>query len=224
VLLFAVYAFVFIAVFDSRFGNSPHESRSDYAIGLFLGLSLLQMFQESMLLAPFAIVQNPNYVKKVVFPLEVLPIAPVFAAAFRCAVSLSLVLLATVLFGPGFSWQLFWLLPLLLSLMLLSAGVSFFLSALGVFLRDIGPLVQFLSVLLMFVSAVFYSFAQVPAAFAFLRFNPLLLIVEMGRGAVLWQTAPNIGELAYTLGSGAVLFVVGQTVFSSLRGAFSDVL
>lgn len=223
-LLFGVYAFVFIEVLDSRFGGSPTETRIDYAIGLFLGLSLLQLFQETMMTAPQVIVQNPNYVKKVVFPLEVLPVAAVAVAAFRCAISLLLVFSVAAWAGRGVGWEVVWLVPLMVALILLSLGTSFLLAALGVFLRDITPLVQFLSVLLMFASAVFYSFERIPASFGFLRYNPLLLIVEMGRGIVLWQQPPDVGDVLYVLGFGAFVYIVGQTVFSGLRGAFSDVL
>ncbi|PTY06630.1 hypothetical protein DB347_11360 [Opitutaceae bacterium EW11] len=223
-LLFAVYAFVFIAVFNSRFGTVESETRVDYAIGLFLGLCLLQMFQESMMVAPSLVVQNPNFVKKVVFPLEVLPAAAVGAAAFRCIVGLALVLASVEIWGPGLSGSVLWLFPILIALGLLSVGVALMLSAVGVFLRDIAPFVQFLSVLLMFVSAVFYSFSSIPPAFSFLRFNPLLIVVETSRHVVLWHQAPIAADVLYLFLCGVITFVLGQAAFSGLKPAFADVL
>lgn len=222
--LFAVYAFVFIAVFNGRFGVRPTETRLDYAIGLFLGLSLVQLFQESMTVAPLVIVQNTNYVKKVLFPLEILPLAAFCAAFFRCLVSLTLVLLAVVVWGPGLDATAWWLPVLLVMLGLLSLGVAWILAALGVFLRDLAPLMQFFSVLLMFTSAVFYSFDRIPGKFAFLRFNPLLIVVESGRGVLLWHVSPTGGDLWYLGVVATVTCLAGYAIFCSVKPAFSDVL
>ena len=223
-LLFGAYAFVFLAVFDGRFGISATETRLDYAIGLFLGLALLQLFQETMTTAPLVVVQNPNYVKKVVFPLEILPLAAFGGAFFRCLLAIMLVLLAVAIWGPGLSITVLWL-PLIVGLLaLLSLGLAWTLSALGVFLRDLAPLMQFFSVLLMFMSGVFYSLNRIPPAFSFLRYNPLLLIVEMSRSVVLWHQAPAVGDLIY-IGFLSVFFcLVGHLLFCVVKPAFSDVL
>ena len=223
-LLFGAYAFVFLAVFDGRFGISATETRLDYAIGLFLGLALLQLFQETMMTAPLVVVQNPNYVKKVVFPLEILPLAAFGGAFFRCLLAIMLVLLAVAIWGPGLSITVLWL-PLIVGLLaLLSLGLAWTLSALGVFLRDLAPLMQFFSVLLMFMSGVFYSLNRIPPAFSFLRYNPLLLIVEMSRSVVLWHQAPAVGDLIY-IGFLSVFFcLVGHLLFCVVKPAFSDVL
>lgn len=223
-LLFGAYGFVFLAVFDGRFGISATETRLDYAIGLFLGLALLQLFQETMTTAPLVVVQNPNYVKKVVFPLEILPLAAFGGAFFRCLLAIMLVLLAVAIWGPGLSITVLWL-PLIVGLLaLLSLGLAWTLSALGVFLRDLAPLMQFFSVLLMFMSGVFYSLNRIPPAFSFLRYNPLLLIVEMSRSVVLWHQAPAVGDLIYT-GLLSVFFcLVGHLLFCVVKPAFSDVL
>jgi lipopolysaccharide transport system permease protein len=223
-LLFGAYAFVFLAVFDGRFGISATETRLDYAIGLFLGLALLQLFQETMMTAPLVVVQNPNYVKKVVFPLEILPLAAFGGAFFRCLLAIMLVLLAVAIWGPGLSITVLWL-PLIVGLLaLLSLGLAWTLSALGVFLRDLAPLMQFFSVLLMFMSGVFYSLNRIPPTFSFLRYNPLLVIVEMSRSVVLWHQAPAVGDLVY-IGFLSVFFCLfGHLLFCVVKPAFSDVL
>lgn len=223
-LLFGAYAFVFLAIFDGRFGVSPNETRVDYAIGLFLGLALLQLFLETMTGAPVVIVQNPNYVKKVVFPLEVLPVAAFGAALFRCVVALGLVVFATAIWGPGLTATAWWL-PVLVGLLaILSLGTAWILSALGVFLRDLAPLMQFCSVLLMFASGVFYSIGKIPAGFAFLRFNPLSVLVEAARGVLLWHTSPAGSDLLWLglFSVGACL--VGHALFGALKPAFADVI
>ncbi len=223
-LLFGAYAFVFLAVFDGRFGVVPTETRVDYAIGLFLGLALLQLFQETITSAPIVIVQNPNYVKKVVFPLEILPVAAFGAAFFRCLVALLLVVIAVAIWGPGLAVTAWWL-PVIVGLLaILSLGVAWVLSALGVFLRDIAPLMQFFAVLLMFMSGVFYSLNRIPAGFSFLRYNPLLVIVESGRAVVLWHQSPSAGDLIYVGVVSVALCISGHLLFCTLKPAFSDVL
>lgn len=223
-LLFGVYGFVFIIVFEGRFGVVPTETRIDYAIGLFLGLTMLQLVQETMTVTPTVIAQNPNFVKKVVFPLEVLPVAALGAALFRCLVALVLVVLATEIWGSGLSATAWWLLVLVVFLGIFSMGVAWILSALGVFLRDLAPLMQFCSVLLMFISGVFYSVSKIPADFSFLRFNPLAIFVETARGALLWNISPTSAELLCLGAISTVTCLVGCALFANLKSAFADVL
>ncbi len=223
-LLFATYAFVFIIVFNGRFGVISTETRSDYAIALFLSLTLFQLFQEAIVLAPVVIVQNPNYVKKVVFPLEVLPVAAFGAALFRCLISLALVLVAVLIWGPGISSTVLWLPVVVGFLALLSLGVTWTLAAFGVFLRDLAPLMQFFAVVLMFTSGVFYSLDKLPGAFRFLRYNPLWIVVESGRRVLLWHQPPDTGDIVYLGIVSTAICLVGHLIFRCLEQAFSDVL
>jgi lipopolysaccharide transport system permease protein len=223
-LLFAVYAFVFLIVFDGRFGVVPTETRADFAIGLFLGLSLAQLFQETLTTAPLLVVQNPNYVKKVVFPLEILPVAAVGAALFRCLVSLGLVVLAGAIWGPGIALTACWLPVIVGLLVLLSLGVAWTLSALGVFLRDLAQLAQFFAVLLTFMSGIFYSLGSLPASFSFLSYNPLLVLIDAGRNVLLWHRPPSVPDLTYVGLVSVLLCLIGHLIFAALKPAFSDVL
>jgi lipopolysaccharide transport system permease protein len=223
-LLFGAYAFVFLAVFDSRFGVVPGETRADYAIGLFLGLAMLQLFQETMTGSPGIIVQNPNFVKKVVFPLEILPAAAFGAALFRCLVAMGLVVVAAAIWGHGLDATSGWLAVLVGLLAIFSLGVCWILSSLGVFLRDLAPLMQFCSVLLMFVSGVFYSLRSIPAAFSFLRFNPLLVFVETARSALLWHIPPSAADVGYLAVLSIGTCLLGYAMFGALKPAFADVI
>lgn len=223
-LLFCAYAFVFVVIFKGHFGVVPTETRMDYSIGLFLSLALLQLLQEALTVSPMTIVQNPNYVKKVVFPIEILPVAAFGAAFFRCLVSLGFVAVACAAWGPGLSSSAFWLPFVVLMLGLLCLGIGWILAALGVFLRDLMPLMQFFSVLLMFMSAVFYSAAQIPHAFSFLQLNPLLIAIETCRDVLLWHIQPTVGNLVY-LGTVSVLTCfLGHALFCAVKPAFADVL
>ncbi len=223
-LMLALYVLVFGYIFAGSFGR-PEESRIDYGLGIFLGLALFHFASEVLVTSPTIIVSNPNFVKKVVFPLEVLPAANVGAACIHLAIGLGLVLLGVLAFGHGLSWAALWLPVILLPLVLAGLGLGWLFSALGVFLRDIGQLMQFLSLALLFASAVFYPVSKIPgAAWLVLRYNPVLLAIELARDAVLWREPLNYVHLAYLYGFGLVAAYAGYAVFRRLKPAFADVL
>jgi lipopolysaccharide transport system permease protein len=224
VLLFAAYAFVFVVVFEGRFGVVTSETRMDYVLGMFLALVLVQLCLEIVGTAPTAITLHANYVKKVVFPLEVLPASMVAAALFRCVVSLIIVLLTAAIWGPGLTWWATMIIPLLLALALLALGIGWSFAALGVFIRDLASFTQFLTVILMLMSAVFYPLARVPDRFAIVRLNPLAVAAEEARNVVLWHLSPDFGSLGYLAAWGIVSCLAGHAFFRTVKPAFADVL
>ncbi len=224
-LMLGLYVLVFGYIFGGTFGVLPDETRVDYALGIFLGLTLFHFVAEVLGISPGIIVGNPNFVKKVVFPLEILPAANVGGAVFHLMISLGLVMLSLVLFGTSISVGIFWLPVIVLPLILLGLGVAWLISALGVFLRDIGQIMQFLSLALMFSSAVFYSAQKIPApAWTFMRFNPVLLAIELARDAALWARPLNFNHLAYLYAVGLAACYLGHLAFRKMKPAFADVL
>lgn len=223
-LMLALYVLVFGYIFSGTFGR-PGETRLEYGLTIFLGLTLFHFVTESLVTAPAVIVGNPNFVKKVVFPLEVLPAANVGAAAVHLLVGLALVLAGVLLFGEGLSLSALWLPVILLPLLLLCLGVNWLFSALGVFLRDVAQVIQFLSMALLFASAVFYPVSSIPAAaWVFMRFNPVLIAVELARNTVLWHEPIRLTHLGYLYGVALVSCYAGYAVFRRLKPAFADVL
>lgn len=224
-LMLGLYVLVFGYIFDGKFGVLPNETRVDYALGIFLGLTLFHFVSEVLGVSPSTIVGNPNFVKKVVFPLEILPAANVGGALIHLMISLGLVLLCLGIFGIGFSAGIFWLPVIMIPVILLTLGIAWFMSALGVFLRDIGQIMQFLTMALMFSSAVFYSTHKIPAAaWQFMRFNPVLLAIELARDAALWQRPLNYHHLAYLYAAGLASCCFGHLAFRRMKPAFADVL
>jgi lipopolysaccharide transport system permease protein len=202
-----------------------HESRFDYALGMLVGLTLFGFTAESLGGSAAVIVSNPNFVKRVVFPLQILPIANVGAALFHLLISFTLVLLGIMLLGPGLMLGTFWLPVIMLPVILLAMGIAWLFSALGVFFRDIGQVMQFLTNILMFSSAVFYSAQRIPApAWNFMRFNPVLLAIDLARDAVLWSRPLNYHHLAYLYIAGFTACNIGYFVFRRMKPAFADVL
>ncbi|HET7535613.1 MAG TPA: ABC transporter permease [Candidatus Didemnitutus sp.] len=224
-LMLGLYVFVFGYIFGGTFGIVPNESRIEYALGIFLGLTLFHIVAEVLGLSPTVIVSNPNFVKKVIFPLEVLPAANVGAGIFHLLISLALVLLGILFFGPSLTIEVLWLPVILLPLVLMLLGLAWLFSAVGVFFRDIGQVMQFVSMGLMFSSAVFYSAQKIPAAaWMILRFNPILLAIELARDAVLWHRPVNFAHLAYLYACAVVICYLGHAAFRRMKPAFADVL
>src|SRR5262249_7776560 len=159
-----------------------------------------------------------NFVKKVVFPLEVLPVAQIGAAAFHLTVSLGLVLLGSLFGSFGLSWHALWLPVLVLPLLLLSLGMAWLLAAIGVFLRDIGQLTAFAVTVLLFARAVMIPAEKIyessETLWKILRFNPLLQIVDLARHTVLWQEPVPVNKLIYVYACALAIFGVGAVFFA----------
>jgi lipopolysaccharide transport system permease protein len=224
-LMLGLYVLVFGFIFGGSFGILADESRVDYALGIFLGLALFHFVSEVLSTSPSVIVGQPNFVKKVVFPLEVLPAANVGGALFHLLISLGLVLLGMLVFGSGLPVGVFWLPVIIIPLIFFGLGLAWFISALGVFLRDIGQLMQFLTMALLFASAVFYSAQKIPAAaWVFMRFNPILLAIELARDAALWDRPINYHHLGYLYAVGLAACWLGHYTFRRMKPAFADVI
>lgn len=222
--MLALYFFIFGHIYGTRFGTLKGETELDFAVALFLGLSLFHVFTEVLSQAPSAVLNQPNFVKKVVFPLEILPVAQVGAALFHCGAGLLLVVLGGAAGSAGLSWHLLLLPLLVVPLALLTLGVGWLLAAVGVFLRDIGQVTAFVATALLFASAVMYPPAKIPAGFEWLRHNPLLQIVDLARRTALWHQSMPWDQFAYVFAASAIVFAAGAVTFSLLRKSFAEVL
>ena len=225
--MLALYWFIFGKMFNSRFGILPHETEYDYVLAMFFGLAMYHVFTEALGWSPMMIAGNPNFVKKVVFPLEVLPVAKVGDGAYHLAISLGLVLFASLFGTAGIGFSVLWLPLLVLPLLMIALGVAWMLSAVGVFVRDVTQLTPFVGTALQFASAVMFApakIAQVPLAWDILRLNPLLQILDLGRRVVLWHEPMHWVRLGYVYGFAIVTLVLGYACFMLLRRSFADVI
>lgn len=224
-LLLGLYVFVFGFIFGGHFGMIPNETKVDFALALFLGLTIFGLTAEVLATSPMIITSSPNFVKKVVFPLEVLPAAAVGASIFRMLIGLVFTLVGIIVLGPGFHPSLLWLPVIILPVVLGCLGAAWLISSLGVFFQDISQVMNFLTQAIMYASALFYSSKIIPpAAWTVLRFNPVLLAIELSRNAALWHQAINFRQLGYLYASGLLICYFGHFVFRRLRPAFADVL
>ena len=223
VFMLVVYTFVFSVIFKSRWGGD--ESRTLFALVLFVGMIVLGLFSEVVNRAPSIILANVNYVKKVVFPIELLPVITMGAALFHALISLSVLLMAFLLFNGFLHWTVIFAPLILLPLVIMTLGISWMLSAIGVFLRDFSQTIGLITTVLMFLSPVFYPVTAVPERFRpFIMANPLTFIIEQAREVLIWGRLPNwIGLGSYTLVA-TMLAWAGYTLFQKMRKGFADVL
>jgi lipopolysaccharide transport system permease protein len=224
-VLLLIYTFVFGVVFKARWPNAKTDNLGEFAITLFCGLTFFNMFSDTINRAPGIIVNVPNYVKRVVFPLEILVASTLGSALFHALVSLSILLAATLLINGTIQWTLVLLPLVVLPLIFLSLGLGWFLASLGVFVRDISYSVTLIVQVLFFVTPIFYPLDAIPEPFQTLvRLNPLTSIIENSRRVILWGGTPSwIGWAAWLLVTGMVM-ILGYAWFMKTKKAFADVI
>ena len=224
VFMLLVYTFVFAVIFRSRWG-SGEESRAAFAVMLFVGMIVASLFGEIVNRAPGLIVGNVNYVKKVVFPLEVLPLVSTGAALFHSLVSLVVLVLAIVLLYGQLHWTVLLVPVVLLPLVVLATGLAWFAASLGVFLRDVGQFTAIAVTVLTFLAPVFYPITAVPERFVpYVLLNPLTFIIEQARGVLVLGRLPDwLGLGVYGLIACGVAWA-GFAWFQKTRRGFADVL
>jgi lipopolysaccharide transport system permease protein len=220
-----VYTFVFTVVFDARLnvgaGDAP---RGAYAVFLFSGLAVYAVISEVVNRSPGLLLENVAYIKKVAFPVEIMPVVCVLAALFNAALSFVIlgVVYVAVLGAPPWSALA---VPLYVAAAgLIALGLGWAFAGLGVYLRDIRQLVGVATTALMFLSPVFYPLAQVPAAFRpAMHVNPLTPLLEGMRAALFEGTVPLAG-LAGVLAFSILVAIGGRWLFGRLREGFADVV
>lgn len=225
-VLLAIYTFVFGVVFPNRWNAAREEHLGLFALNVFLGLVTFGLFRDLFNHAPGLVVANRNYVKRVVFPLEVLSIADFLSCLFTLAIGLGVWLagyLAIVRQLPPPEALLFPVLVLPVALAGLAA--SWFLSALTVFVRDLSNAVEMVSTVLFFLTPIFYSLDHVPPSFrAVLRYSPLTQAVESARAAMIRGEQPDWSAWAITLAASGLAALFAFAFFTKSRRAFADVL
>ncbi|MBV4365395.1 ABC transporter permease [Erwinia sp. BNK-24-b] len=226
VLMLAVYTFVFSVVFKARWGaSSVAASKSDFAVILFVGLIVHTLFAETLTRAPSLIIANVNYVKKVVFPLEILSITSLASVVFHSLVSLIVLLSAFFIFNGFIHWTAIFIPVVLFPLILVTLGLSWFLSSLGVFLRDVGQTIAILMTILMFLSPIFYPISSLPPNFqSVIMLNPLTFIIEQARSVLIWGKLPDFVGLAIYSAISLLICWACYAWFQKTRKGFADVL
>ncbi len=224
-VMILIYSFVFGMIFEVRFGRSAGTTEIPYGIVLFSGLLLHVFLAETLMRAQGIILDNPNYVKRVIFPLEMLPLSILLANVIQAGIAL-LVLMAVILIA-GFPIPLTaLLLPVVWApLVLITLGLAMIVASLGVFVRDISQVLGFLMTILMFGSSILFPADMLPEALRpWLLLNPLTIIVDQTRAVLLWGEMPNWRLLGYHAVVSAAVAWIGCWWFLRTRRGFADVM
>jgi lipopolysaccharide transport system permease protein len=223
-LMLSVYTFVFSVVFKTRW-SAGTGSKTEFAIVLFAGMIIYGVFAECLNRGPGLILANPNYVKKVVFPLEILPWVVLGVALFHAAVSLGVLLAFSLIVNHALPWTVLFFPLVVLPLAFFTLGFSWLLASLGVFLRDVSEVVGLVTTILMFASPVFYPISAIPEQFRqFLYLNPLVAIIEQARAVLIWGHVPDPAVLALLALFGMLTAWLGFVWFQKTRRGFADVM
>jgi lipopolysaccharide transport system permease protein len=223
-LMLAVFTFVFSTIFESRW-DVELRSRWDFALLLFTGLIPFWFFSECVSRAPELMFENASYVKRVVFPLEILPWVTALSGLFHAFLSGLVLLLTYGLLIDTPPWTLVLAPVVFLPLLLLVLGISWLLASMGVFFRDLRQIVPVIVMLFMFLSPIFYPAAALPEWFRFyIELNPLATIIEQLRGLLFFERLPDWRGLAITLGLSWGVAWLGLWWFERTRSGFADVV
>ena len=220
-LMLAIFAFVFGQIFQARWPQQPDGL--PFWLMLYTGLIVFNLFADAVSRSPSAVRAHPSYVKKIIFPVGILPLVPVGAGLIHTVFNLLLLAVALAWVGHLSVGILFFPL-LLLPALLVAVGLSWFLAAWGVFIKDMNQIVPLFVQMMLFLSPVFYPASAVPA---FLRpvyqANPLGVVIEAGRATIIGAPVSWVAWFV-ALGLGATASVLGYMFFQHSRDEFADAL
>jgi lipopolysaccharide transport system permease protein len=227
-MLLGIYAVVFGCFFGSRWPDIPEPFKGDFVVILFANLTAFALMGETWNQSAELILGNPNYVRKVVFPLEILPVVLLLNNLFHCLVSYVVLIVGLLILKGSLPWTLL-LLPLMLApMMLFGLAGAYAFASLGVFVRDIKHTVGLLTTVLFFLTPVFYSATWVaeraPWAGPWLMRNPLTHALGAVRATAVYGVLPDWGYFAFTMGLSAAATLGAFYLFQRLRRGFADVI
>lgn len=223
IVMIAIFTFIFAGIFGARFGAGG--TAWDYALYLFCGLLPWTAFQEAVQLSSTTIVSHANLVKRVVFPLETLPIAQVLSTLANQLFGTLALVVAAVIIRQQFHSTLLWLPVLLIPQLVATLGAAWFIASLGVFLRDIVQGVALVLMAWMYLTPIIYPESIVPEKFrAFINANPFTPLIRSYRRIILEGTQPDWHGLAYFAIFALIIFIFGFWWFARTRKNFADVI
>ena len=222
--MLVIYTFVFSVVFKARWGEGP-ESKTQFAMVLFAGLIVYGLFSDVLNRAPHLVLANVNYVKRVVFPLEILVVVAVCSALFQALASLAVLLVALLVLNGKIPLTAVLLPVVWMPLVLLSVGVGWFFASLGVFARDLKQITGVMTTMLMFISPIFFPVHALPASFqTAMWLNPLTFFIEQTRAVLIWGRMPDWTGWAISMLACSLVTWLGFAWFQKTRKGFADVL
>lgn len=223
-IMLVVYTVVFSTVFKAKWGIGS-DSKTEFALVLFIGMIVHGVLAESMNNSPSLMLRNASYVKKIVFPLEILPWIVIGSTLMHALISVAVWSIFYALVNHSLHWTVILLPVVFLPLVLFSLGISWILASLGVYIRDIGQMTGVLTTVLLFMSPIFYPASALPEPYqTIIYLNPLTFIIEQARDVLMWGHMPNWPGMAIAFFVSFGMAWVGFFWFQNTRQGFSDVL
>jgi len=222
-----VFTFVFGIVFKARWGdpNIKSQSLAEFALIMFSGQIAFQLFSEPVSRASSLIVSVPNFVKKIVFPVQILPVVVANATVFQTVVSCIVLCILSLVIKGSLPWTIVLIPFALIPMLLMGVGVSWFVSALGVYVRDINFVVNVFLQLLFYSCPIFYSVHSVPLKYqAFIAYNPLTPGIELIRSCLVLGVVPPVHTWIVGIMVGILVSIAGYAWFMMTKNGFADVL
>lgn len=219
-----IYTVVFDKIFSVKWigGNG---SSIEFSILIFIGIMVFGFFSESITRAPLLIIGNPNYVKKIIFPLEVLPLVTIGVASFHMLASLSVFLIFYCIAIGLPPWTVIFYPVVLLPTFLLTLSFSWVISAIGVFFRDVNHIISALILPLMFMTPIFYPLSTLPPDLRkIIELSPLAQSIENARLVLYWGKVPSMALLITSTLMCGLFAILGFIFFQKSREGFADVL
>lgn len=224
ILMLLVYTFVFSVVFNAKWGGGEQD-KSEFAIILFAGLMVFNFFAECITKAPGLIIGNVNYVKKVIFPLEILPLISMASALVNLIISFSVWLVFFIVIKGSVPLTIIFFPVILAPMCLMTMGVTWFLSAFTVYVRDTTQIVNMFVSVLMFLSPIFFPIDALPEKYRLImRANPLGEIIEQTRNVLIWDRGVSWNWVMSSMLLGILCSLAGYYLFKRMKDGFADVL
>lgn len=224
-LMLAVYTFVFGVVFKAKWEYQITNNKAEFALTLFSGIIMYNFFSEALNRAPSLILSNVNYVKKVIFPIELLSISNIGSLLVQMGFNLIIIILGKVIFLHSFSWKIIIFPLILIPLIFLTLGMSWLFSAVGVFIRDMQQTASIIVLVLGYMTPVFYPITLVPEKIRWImRLNPLTFIVDSGRKILIYNILPDVHQYLLILFISYLIMMLGLKFFRKVKSDFSDAL
>lgn len=224
-IMLSIFYLVFGQILGGRFSNNATETPIEYALALFVGLGLFNVLSQNISSSPSLVISNTTYVKNLAFPLEILSVIQVLNTLINLVMGLLLTMLVVLLTKGGLPLSAICIPFYILCIFLLAVGVSWGLSALAVFIRDVTAVTTPLTLILMFMCPIFYPASMVPKKIKWIiETNPLAIIIEDVRSSLLYGVWPGFSSMATILLVSLLFAITGYFFFMRSKSAFADVM
>lgn len=224
ILMLIIYTFIFSEVFQAKWDIDTSD-KYQFALVLFCGLCVFNLVGEVMNRSTVLIASNTNYVKKVIFPLEIFPVVITLSSLFTCLISFVILIVAKLILYHNVSSTLYLIIPMFVPLIILAVGLGLFISAVSVYLKDVGNAISVIVTVLMYLSPVFFPLSAVPESFrGVCEVNPMTYIIENFRNVVLYGEMINWKYYGISCLVALAFYFIGKVVFMRAKEGFADVL